>query len=140
MINKVLLVGKVSREPKGGQSESGLKYCHLNLATTSSYQGKQSVEYHRVSTFGDKVDEAMSLKEGDVVLIEGRIKSQSKEGQNGEKTYFTSIMASTICPVSSDASTGQNKPSERVSGPPPRRSQDNSQYGGTQYQSNDLPF
>jgi single-strand DNA-binding protein len=92
-VNKVILLGNLTREPELKQSEGKKPVCILGLATNRSWTTKagkvqEEPEYHRIVAF-DKLAETCQqyLRKGRKVYVEGRLQSHPYTGQDGvEKT------------------------------------------------------
>jgi single-strand DNA-binding protein len=100
MINKVILVGNLGREPDVKFSSDGKAVANLAVATSESWTDKttqqkvEKTEWHRVVIFGRLADIAQKyLHKGSKVYIEGQLKTRSWE-QNGEKKYTTEVVLS----------------------------------------------
>jgi single-strand DNA-binding protein len=100
MINKVILVGNLGREPEIKFSSDGKAIANLAVATSESWKDKntgekiEKTEWHRVVIFGRLADIAQKyLHKGSKVYIEGQLRTRSWE-QNGEKKYTTEVVLS----------------------------------------------
>mgnify|MGYP003652795122 FL=1 len=100
MINKVILVGNLGREPDVKFSSDGKAIANLAVATSESWTDKttqqkvEKTEWHRVVIFGRLADIAQKyLHKGSKVYIEGQLRTRSWE-QNGEKKYTTEVVLS----------------------------------------------
>jgi single-strand DNA-binding protein len=100
-LNKVYIIGNLTRDPEIKALPSGIKVCSFGVATNRSYKDKEGVkkdvaEYHNIVAFG-KLGELSNqyLKKGQSALIEGRLQTRSWES-NGEKKYRTEIIADNV--------------------------------------------
>ena len=98
-INKVLLIGRLGKDPEERTTTGGTRVCNFNLAT-DSYHGsnnEKTTEWHRIVVFG-KVAELCNqyLKKGRLVCVEGSLQTRCWEKPPGEKHYFTEIIASRV--------------------------------------------
>lgn len=98
-LNKVFLIGRLTRDPESKMLPSGIAVASFGLATNRYYTDKsgekqQEVEFHNISTFG-KIAESASkyLKKGGLVLVEGRMKTSSWNDKEGSKRYKTEVVA-----------------------------------------------
>ncbi|MDP3970522.1 MAG: single-stranded DNA-binding protein [bacterium] len=99
-LNKVTLIGNVSKNPEQTKIESGAIVTKLNLATnykwkdTKTGEKKEKADFHTIVAW-NKLAENMTkfLKKGDKVYIEGRINNRSFEAKDGTTKYFTDIVA-----------------------------------------------
>lgn len=101
-LNKVYLIGNLTRDPEIKALPSGTKLCQFGVATNKIYKDKEgvkkeAVEYHNIVAF-NKLGELSGqyLKKGQQVLIEGRLQTRSWDGTDGQKKYRTEIIADNI--------------------------------------------
>jgi len=97
-VNKVILLGRVGKDPEVRSFDNGNKVANFSLATSETWKDKngekqESTEWHNVSVFGKLADivESYVLK-GQELYIEGKIKTRSWDDQNGDKKYTTEIV------------------------------------------------
>ena len=95
MINKVILIGNLGKEPELHTFENGSKVCNLTMATNESYKDKNGewqnlTEWHTLKMYGDYAENLMKLKKGQLVFAEGKIKSRKNE-KDGVERYSTEI-------------------------------------------------
>jgi len=98
MLNKVILIGNVGKDPETFNTDSGLCICKFSLATTEKYKDKKETEWHRITAFG-KIAELCEqyVKKGSKLYLEGKIKTEEYESKDGSgKKYTTGIIANTI--------------------------------------------
>lgn len=113
-LNKVFVLGNVTRDPETRALPSGQQVCSFGIATNRFYTDqagvkKQEAEFHNIVAFGKLADIASRyLTKGGLVLIEGRIKTSSWQGTDGIKKFRTEIIAETL--QLGPRSTGQSAP------------------------------
>lgn len=102
-LNKVFILGNLTRDPEIRALPSGQSVVSLGVATNRFYtdsstgEKKQDVEFHNVVAFGKLADLASRyLTKGSLVLIEGRLKTRSWEDSAGNKRSRTEIIAENI--------------------------------------------
>jgi single-strand DNA-binding protein len=96
---KVILVGRLGRDPEIKRFNGGDKVANLRLATSERWRDKQSgerkekVEWHSVAVFGDGLVGVCEqyLRKGSQIMVEGQIQTRSWE-KDGEKRYTTEII------------------------------------------------
>jgi single-strand DNA-binding protein len=99
-LNKVMIIGRLTRDPELRTIPSGASVCQMGVATGYVYTNQQtgqkveSTEFHNVVLWR-KLGEiaAQYLKKGARVYIEGRLQTRSWDGQDGQKRYRTEIVA-----------------------------------------------
>jgi single-strand DNA-binding protein len=98
MVNKVILVGNLGRDPEMRSLPSGQPVANFSVATSRRYKDrdgnrKDETEWHNVVCFGKQAEIAgQYLVKGKMVFIEGRIQTRSWEDKEGKKQYRTEII------------------------------------------------
>ena len=122
-VNKVILVGNLGADPETRYTASGSAVTNIRLATTDSWRDKQSgeqqerTEWHRVVFFSRLAEIAAEyLRKGSQCYIEGQIRTNKWQGQDGQDRYSTEIVASEMQMLGSRSAGG--------GAPPPRRRED----------------
>jgi single-strand DNA-binding protein len=98
-LNKVFLIGNLTRDPESRALPSGQAVSNFGLATNRTWfdsntkEKKQQVEFHNIVAFG-KLAEICNqyLKKGTMVMIEGRIQTRNWQDQSGVTKYRTEII------------------------------------------------
>jgi len=97
-LNKVILIGNLTRDPELRYTPQRTAVCNVGLATNRSWttdQGekKESVEFHRIVAW-DKLAEICSqlLFKGRRVYVEGRLSTRQWEGQDGSSRQTTEVV------------------------------------------------
>jgi single-strand DNA-binding protein len=97
-INKVILVGNLGDDPETKYTQGGMAVTSIRLATTSvrkdrEGQTQERTEWHRVKFFGKLAEIAGEyLRKGSQVYVEGSIRYDEFQGQDGQKRYYTDIV------------------------------------------------
>lgn len=104
MLNQVVLVGRLVRDPELKVSENGKNFTNITLAVPRSYKN-QNAEYDTdfidCRLWSVIADNAVEFcKKGDLLGVKGRIETRSYEEEN-EKKYLTEIIAEKITFLSS---------------------------------------
>jgi single-strand DNA-binding protein len=101
-VNKVILLGNLTRDPELKQSEGKKPVCIIGLATNRSWTttaGKvqEEPEYHRIVAF-DKLAETCQqyLRKGRKVYVEGRIQSHTYTSQDGGEKTGVEVVLETL--------------------------------------------
>jgi single-strand DNA-binding protein len=101
-LNKVYVLGNLTRDPELKALPNGSKVTQFSLATNRVWKDQagakqEQVEYHNIVVFGRQAEtSAEYLKKGQQVLIEGRIQTRSWDGADGKKNYRTEIIADSV--------------------------------------------
>ena len=95
MLNKVILIGNLGRDPEVRYLPSGDAVVNFSIATSENWkdrngQRQERTEWHNISMFGRLAEIAgQYLKKGSKVYIEGRIQSRKYTGKDGiERTAY----------------------------------------------------
>lgn len=96
MLNKVILIGYLGRDPEMRDTRNDTKVCNLSVATSTRYKGEDQTEWHRVVAFGQTAEFCGNyLTKGRLVAVEGRMQYGSYE-KDGIKRYTADVVASRI--------------------------------------------
>ena len=100
-VNKVLLIGKLGKDPELSYTPKGAAVCKLSIATTERWQSdghtKEKTEWHSVVAWNRLGEVAGKyLKKGSQVYVEGRLQTRSWEAQDGNKRYVTEVVAQNV--------------------------------------------
>jgi single-strand DNA-binding protein len=101
MINKVILLGRIGKEPEIKDLSTG-KVANLSIATSTSWKDKdgnkkENTEWHNVYSFNDKHVDLIKnyFKKGSPIYIEGKLTTQ-KYQKDGKDVYSTKIQIEKI--------------------------------------------
>lgn len=97
-LNKVLLIGNLTKDPELRYTPNGVAVCSFGLATNRSWtteagEKKEDTEFHRIVSW-NKLAELCSqlLSKGRKVFVEGRLQTRSWTGQDGNQRSSTEIV------------------------------------------------
>ncbi len=97
-LNKVLLIGNLTRDPELKYTPQGTAFCNFGIATNrewtdSSGQKQEGAEFHKVVAWG-KLAEICSqlLKKGRKIYIEGRLQTRSWKSPEGQDRQMTEVV------------------------------------------------
>lgn len=99
MLNKVMLIGNLGKDPEIRYTQSGTAVATFNIATTERWKDKDGqmqdkTEWHRIVVW-QKLAEICGtyLHKGSKVYIEGKLQTRKWQDQNGNDKYTTEIIA-----------------------------------------------
>lgn len=101
-LNKVLLIGHLTRDPELRYTPSGAAVANLGLAvnrryTNGSGEPKEDVAFLTVVAWQKQAETtAQYLKKGSPVLIEGRLQTRTWESKDGEKRSTVEVVAERV--------------------------------------------
>jgi single-strand DNA-binding protein len=102
MVNKVILVGRLGKDPELRYTQQGLAVANFTLATNESFNNREGerqerTEWHRIVAWGKQAEFCSNyLAKGRQVFVEGRIQTREWEDKEGEKRRTTEIVANSI--------------------------------------------
>ena len=152
-LNKVLLIGNLTRDPEIRYSKSGTAVANFSIATNESWRDQQGqkqerVEFHSLVAFGKQAEVlGKYLVKGSQIYVEGKLQTRQYE-KDGQAHYATEIVVQefTFLGVGQSSGGGQqsgrgNKPStwqqsgqQRQVRPQPQSSTESA------YPDDDIPF
>lgn len=117
-LNKVMLIGNVTRDPEVRSTPSGQNVASFSIATNrrwkdQSGQQKDQVEYHNIVAWRRLGEIAgQYLKKGSKVYIEGRLQTRTWDDQSGVKRYKTEIITENLIMLDSKGGATTSRPKE----------------------------
>ncbi len=121
-VNKVIVMGNLTRDPEVRNTPSGQNVASFGLATNRFWKDKESgekkkqVEYHNIIAWG-RLSEVVQrfLKKGNLAYVEGRLQTRNWQDQEGTKKFRTEIIAETIQlgPKPFDSSRQEDRPADK---------------------------
>jgi single-strand DNA-binding protein len=98
-VNKVILVGRLGRDPETRYTGGGQAVANFSVATDESYKDRNGerqkrTEWHKIVVWGKQAEIAQQyLKKGSLIFIEGRIQSREWQDKEGQKRTSFEIVA-----------------------------------------------
>jgi single-strand DNA-binding protein len=115
-VNKVILIGRLGRDPEMKFTPNGKAVTNFTMATNEIWsdqngERQERTEWHRVVAW-DKLAEncARLLEKGKQVYVEGRIQTRQWDDRDGNKRYTTEIVANSMQVLSTMDSLGARLP------------------------------
>lgn len=113
-VNKVILVGRLGKEPEVRHLESGVAVANFPIATSETYKDRNSgerkeiTEWHNIVLWRGLAEVAEKyLNKGDMVYIEGKLRTRSWE-KDGVTRYTTEVVGDNMTMLSPKGSSGGN--------------------------------
>ncbi|MDD3527558.1 MAG: single-stranded DNA-binding protein, partial [Bacteroidales bacterium] len=137
-INKVILIGNLGKDPDIMTFENGVKRANIAVATNENYKDKEGnwveqTEWHNV--VGWRWLAEKNLVKGDMVYIEGKLKTRTWDDKDGVKHYITEVVADKITRITPRQEQGTYQ------APPPVATTENFQEPPPEEgPTDDLPF
>ncbi len=113
-VNKVILIGRLGRDPDDRMTTGGTKVSNFSVATDRFRNGdgvaQKTTDWHRIVAFGKTAEQCSQyLKKGRLVCIEGSLQTRSWEKPPGEKHYMTEVIAARVTFLDSKPGQPENQ-------------------------------
>ena len=98
-MNKVFLIGRLSRDPELRHTTSGMPVCQINVAISRpvSQGSEPQTDFINVVVWNKQAENvARYLSKGRQIAIEGRIQTRNYDNAEGKRTYVTEVIASNV--------------------------------------------
>ncbi len=100
MLNRVILIGRLTHDPELRYTSSGIAVANFSLAVERPFtnqQGEREVDFIRIITWRKLAEVcAQNLGKGRLVAVDGRLQVRSYEDQNGVKRQVAEVVADTV--------------------------------------------
>lgn len=111
-MNKVLLVGRLTRDPELRTTPGGMAVTRFTIAVSQNYtnrNGERGADFINCSAWGRQADNISKYcRKGTMVSAEGRIRTSSYDAQDGTKRYTTEVVCDTVNFLSTKSSGGES--------------------------------
>jgi single-strand DNA-binding protein len=98
-VNKVILLGRLGKDPEVRNFQNGGRVVNLRLATSERFKDREGAqqertEWHSVAIFNEKLGEIAEkyLRKGSEVYLEGQLETRKWQDQSGQERYTTEIV------------------------------------------------
>lgn len=122
MINKAILMGRLTRDPELRHTGTGTPVCSFSIAIDNGYGENRQTDFINCVAW-NKTAEFVSnyFSKGKMIIVIGRISTRSWEGQDGKRNYATEVVASEVSFGESKRSQdgGSYQPSQSAGGSAP---------------------
>ena len=97
MINKVILMGRLTRDPEVRHTSTGRAVCSFSVAVDNGYGENRQTDFINCVAWQNQAEFlGRYFTKGMMVIVSGRISTRSWEGQDGRKNYTTEVVANEI--------------------------------------------
>jgi single-strand DNA-binding protein len=144
MINRVVLVGNLTKEPDLRYTQSGVAVATFTLAVGRPFggqDGEKQTDFINCVVWKKAAENCANfLKKGSKAGVDGRIQTRNYEGSDGKRVYVTEVVAESVQFLDSKEQGEQRQapPNQQQNRPPANRGFQNS--GSINIQDDDLPF
>lgn len=113
MINRVVLVGRLTKDPELRYTPNGVASCRFTVAVNRTFQnqqGEREADYISCQAWRKQAENlANFMKKASLIGLEGKIQTGSYEGQDGKRVYTTDVVADSIQFLEPRNSTGSSQ-------------------------------
>lgn len=98
-MNKVILIGRLTRDPELRHTPQGTAVCQITVAVNrrGAQPGQQDADFINVSVWGVQAENvARYMAKGRQVAVEGRIQTRNYDDKDGKKVYVTEVIATNV--------------------------------------------
>lgn len=145
-INKVILIGRVGKDPEGKQTASGTAVCRFSLATNEKWKDngsndREHTEWHSIVAFA-KTAELCSeyLTKGKLCYVEGSIRSSQWEDREGNRRKSFDIIARQMRVLSPSGNGNGAKPNNSPAAQAPQTDENDNPFREDEASAEEVPF
>lgn len=94
-MNRVVLMGRMTKDPEMRQTQSGVSVCRFSLAVNRRFakEGQQNADFINCTAWRQQADFISKyFQKGNMIAIVGSIQTSSWDGQDGKKQYSTDVL------------------------------------------------
>lgn len=100
MMNRVVLVGRLTKDPELRYTPNGVPVATFTLAVNRSFtnqQGEREADFINCVVWRKPAENVSNfLKKGSLAGVDGRVQTRNYEGQDGKRVYVTEILAESV--------------------------------------------
>lgn len=138
-MNKVILIGNLTKDPELTTTTSGISVCRFSLAVSRKFtnsEGERETDFINVVVWRNLAENCHKfLRKGSKAAVVGNIQTRSYDAQDGSKRYVTEVVAEEVEFVGARVADGQDAPAGEGEGV-----QDGGTTKLTPIQDDQLPF
>ncbi|EHJ08400.1 single-stranded DNA-binding protein [Staphylococcus simiae] len=147
MLNRVVLVGRLTKDPEFRTTPNGVSIATFTLAVNRTFtnaQGEREADFINCVVFKKQADNVNNyLSKGSLAGVDGRLQSRSYENQEGRRVFVTEVVCDSVQflePKNSNQSNNQQQNGQTQSGNNPFNNGMQNASGPIDIYSEDLPF
>jgi single-strand DNA-binding protein len=134
MMNRVVLVGRLTKDPELRYTPSGVAIATFTLAVNRAFtnqQGEREADFINCVVWRKPAENVANfLKKGSLAGVDGRVQTRNYEGQDGKRVYVTEVLAESVQFLEPRSANNNNDRGYSQGG------QENSPYGQGQRNQN----
>lgn len=148
MINRVIIVGRLTKDPEFRTTPSGVSIANFTLAVNRTFtnaQGEREADFINVVVFKKQAENVNNyLSKGNLAGVDGRIQSRTYDNKEGQRVFVTELVADNVQFLEPKSqSNGQSQQQNGQAKPQQAPSKDNpftNPNGPIDITDDDLPF
>ncbi|GAB0235609.1 single-stranded DNA-binding protein [Staphylococcus pseudintermedius] len=137
MINRVVLVGRLTKDPDFRTTPSGVEVATFTLAVNRNFKskdGEQQADFINCVVFKKQAENVKNyLSKGSLAGVDGRLQSRSYENQEGRRVYVTEVICDSVQFLESKSNGQSNSQAKQ------QQRQDNP-FDNSDFDDSSLPF
>jgi single-strand DNA-binding protein len=115
---RVIVLGNLGKDAELTYTQAGKPLVKFSLAVTTGYGDNTHTEWFNVAKMSEGVDRLVEyLKKGKGVLVEGKLKTTSREDEHGQKKYWTTLWADSLTLLADGNGNSQSSKSSTTEPP-----------------------
>ena len=118
MINRVILVGRLTKDPELRQSKNGIDRTTFTLAinrTFTNSNGEREADFINIVAFRKQAQNVSKyVSKGQLVGVDGRIQSRNYENEEGHRVFITEVVADNVQFLETKGSRNNNRDENQV--------------------------
>lgn len=97
-MNKVILIGNLTKDPELATTNSGISYCRFSLAVPKRFtSGEREAEFINIVVWRGQAENCNKyLRKGSKAAVVGSLQTRSYDAQDGTKRYVTEVVAEEV--------------------------------------------
>jgi single-strand DNA-binding protein len=147
MMNRVVLVGRLTKDPELKYTSNGVAVANFTLAVNRSYTnqaGEREADFINCQVWRKPAENVANfLKKGSLAGVDGKIQTRNFEGQDGKRVFMTEVVAESVQFLEPKGQSG-NQSSNQNSNQPPYTREEKDPFANDgqpiDISDSDLPF
>ncbi|VNS11980.1 prophage LambdaSa1, single-strand binding protein [Streptococcus pneumoniae] len=144
MLNRVVLVGRLTKDPEFRTTPSGVEVSTFTLAVNRTFtnaQGEREADFINVVVFRKQAKNVNDyLSKGSLAGVDGRVQSRNYENNEGRRVFVTEVVADSVQFLDSKGSNQQNNQSQQQRGQAPAGNNPFANDNNANINDDNLPF
>jgi single-strand DNA-binding protein len=142
MMNRVVLVGRLTKDPELKYTPNGVATASFTLAVNRSFtnsSGEREADFINCQVWRKPAENVANyLKKGSLAGVDGRIQTRNFEGQDGKRIYMTEVVAESVQFL--EPRSGQSSNQGQSQNNNQQQRQNDQSNIGDEYDPGELPF